>query len=289
MYNNYLQTLQKRFLSEFEQIEAGYNFDYGIEFELALCLALKNMLPKTYGICRGYVVASDGDTQGDDILVYEKSSHPSVTARDAKELLRKEKVPAEAVYTYIEAKHTIHLEGSGKQSLQMAIKQVSKVKLTISKRKPRLHSQLLPETEFNGINVTVPEGYPNIQNPAHGVIIARHVKRTSSAQKNMTDEQIFEALDTGEIEIAPQAGCSVDMIVLGEGVVILPAHKAAAGHIEYKAPFAHDGHTEYAIGRCPGRAFGVGLSSIAQAVEWISLGSMPWSKIALSGIDNFHQ
>ena len=52
MYRNYIETLAKRFEAAFSTIEAGYNFDFGPEFEIALCRMLRTALPTRFGVSR---------------------------------------------------------------------------------------------------------------------------------------------------------------------------------------------------------------------------------------------
>ena len=88
----------------------GYSFDYGPEFEIAVCEVLRIALPDRFGVARGYVVSADGSFAGDDIIIYEKARFPTLGLRGKDSYLKKEYIPAEAVYCYIEAKHTLHIE-----------------------------------------------------------------------------------------------------------------------------------------------------------------------------------
>jgi len=87
-------------------MHAVHNFDYGDEFEIALCEVLRTILPGRAAVCRGYVIAQDGRMAGDDIIVFDATRFPVLRAL-GDDLSRKEKVPAEAVLAYIEAKHTL--------------------------------------------------------------------------------------------------------------------------------------------------------------------------------------
>jgi hypothetical protein len=60
----------------------------------------------------------------------------------------KEFVPIEATFCYIEAKHTLHLEGDDPQSLSRACEQVSKVKNLCATR-----AEMLPEEIMPGVNL----------------------------------------------------------------------------------------------------------------------------------------
>ena len=60
LYDNYIKQLADRFSTELNSIRAGYNFDLGDEFEIAVCRVLRIILPSQFGIFRGFVVAQDG-------------------------------------------------------------------------------------------------------------------------------------------------------------------------------------------------------------------------------------
>jgi len=70
-YNEYVELLSDKFLSRLVDILPDYNFDYGIEFEIALCDIFRSFLPEKYGICRGHIVDFNGDNVGDDIIIYD--------------------------------------------------------------------------------------------------------------------------------------------------------------------------------------------------------------------------
>ena len=129
-YNNFLLTLSKRFNGFMDGMSSFYNFDIGDEFEIALCRALRVILPKQYGICRGFIVTRDGSYQGDDIIIYNPFLFPTLRFLGEDNFERKEYIPIEAVYAFIEAKYTINIEGTVKdgQSLNKALTQIELVK-----------------------------------------------------------------------------------------------------------------------------------------------------------------
>ena len=60
LYNDYLSKISKRFKGLLDEIGANVNFDYGPEFEIGLCVALRAILPSRFGITRGWVVPATG-------------------------------------------------------------------------------------------------------------------------------------------------------------------------------------------------------------------------------------
>ncbi len=288
MYGDFTGLLNKRFLAEFENIEVGFNFDYGVEFEIALCRMFQTMLPTKFGVTRGYAVGREGEMIGDDILIYEKMSFPTVSARGDLSLMRKEKVPVDAIYTYIEAKHSVVLEGEGPQSLNKAIQQVDNVKKLVSERPVRRKEECIDGVVLNGdgvgIDIGFSDGYPEYLNPPHGILFARNVKITG-AGPDLTCEEIYEFLVDGTMaQDLTTSQFPPDLIVLGPDIVVLPVHPEEGTEGNYRAPFAPEDHDQFAVIKCPGRAFGVGLACIFEALDWIKLKPMPWRAVAISGM-----
>jgi len=106
-YSDYVKTLSDRFQSNLNTIEAEHGFDYGPEFEVAICKTLRSALPDRYGIARGFVVNAQSVKAGDDIVIFERSRFPTLRLHDRDDYSRKEYIPIEAAYCYIEAKHTL--------------------------------------------------------------------------------------------------------------------------------------------------------------------------------------
>lgn len=59
-YQNFVQTLSKRVLSNLSTIEVEHNFEYGPEFEIVMCEVLRSAFAEKFGITRGYVVDING-------------------------------------------------------------------------------------------------------------------------------------------------------------------------------------------------------------------------------------
>jgi hypothetical protein len=132
-YGGFVKTLSSRVAAEIDKIFAVHNFEYGAEFEIALCMILRDVLPSRFGICRGYIVDINSNIAGDDIIIFDRSRFPTFTIRSPDEILRKEYVPIEAVYAYIEAKHTLQLTGDD-SSLQKGLSQINAVRRLCSGR-----------------------------------------------------------------------------------------------------------------------------------------------------------
>jgi hypothetical protein len=284
IYSNYVRTLSRRFVANIDAIVAGYNFEYGPEFEVAICETLRSALPDRFGIARGYVVDANGSKAGDDILIYERSRFPTLALRDRDDYGRKEFVPIEATFCYVEAKHTLHLEGDDPQSLSRACEQVSMVKGLCSTRAEMLPEEIMPKVNLKGagVQVSLPPGYPRIQNPAFGAIFARQVKRNKGGPTLTNPHEIESVLSTVEI---PGPEQPPDLIVLGESNVIVPVlPKEESGEFQLRSPFFIPGKSSYHFRTVQNIAFGVALASVMEALDWIQLGAMPWRDILVDGL-----
>jgi hypothetical protein len=284
LYDDYIKTLSRGFEEKFSGIKAGINFELGDEFEIALCEMLASFLPEQYGVKRGYVVSTNGEFAGDDIIIYDKARFPLVSLRNQKEYGRLEFIPAEAVYCYIEAKHTIHLEGDDPQSLTHAWQQVIKVKQLIATRE-NASLQTSPPNFVpipNIFTITPPEGYPDIYNPPYGGIFARQVKRRKDGEILTNRDEIVEIVARIKLAARPT---SPDIAVLGMNNVIFPIHRRPTDGSAIYVPFLTPGTSAPSIRPVDNHAFGLGLAAIMSAIEWIQLKPIPWGQIIIDGLD----
>jgi hypothetical protein len=283
LYGNYVPNLAKRFEKEMSVIEAKHNFELGYEFEIAICKMLRRTLPQKFGICRGYVVAADGRSAGDDIVIFDQGRFPTLRSLGDENYSQKENVPVEAAYAYIEAKHTLDVEGNGPSSLAQACKQVSDVKVLCDQRAKvplsGVRRYLTLDKTFHAI---APPGHPDQLNPMYGAVFARRVRRKVK-QKVISDPQQVGALLHG---FSMQAERKADAIIFGSGVVMLPVIPGPKpGHFGFASPFVLNGVSTARVLVCPAMAFGIGLCLTLFALDWIQLGQMPWGEIIINAAD----
>lgn len=278
-YKDFILTLSQQFDNALSSIKVEYNFDYGDEFELALCHVLNKILPYQFGTVRGHVVSMDSETAGDDLIIFEKSRFPTLALRPKNDFSRKEFIPAEAAYCYIEAKHTINILGDDDQSLNNACQQVSNAKKLIQKREVRDGSYISNYLrKGEGITLNMPEDFPNFVNPAYGMIIARNVRLERGGKVIVNPEEIINNLNFKiTSELCP------DLIVLGDSVIILPAMCRDSKRI-LRSPFYIEGrsilHSQISLNK----SYGIAIAMLMQALDWIQLGVMPWHKIVVNGL-----
>jgi hypothetical protein len=285
-YHDYIKVISERFVANLSTIETEHSFEYGPEFEIVLCKTLRSVLPNNYGIARGYVVNREGTRAGDDIVLFERSRFPTLGLREQEEYARKEFVPIEAAYAYIEAKHTLYLHGGDRQSLAQAIEQVRKVKQLCSQREEIPPGQRGPYKGLSGTGITAtpPQGFPQIQNPMYGAIFARHVKRAERGPTLIDPQEIKEELKS-ELQL-PSDEHLPDLIVLGENAVIVPSifTQEPGNPAQVRSPFFVSGQSVYTPVAANGVAAGIALASLMFALDWIELGVMPWRAIIENGL-----
>lgn len=275
-YNNFLSTISSKFEKLFDEISVEYNFDYGPEFEVAFCKVLRIFLPTKYGVCRGFAITKDGETKGDDIIIYDQERFPTLRLLEDNTFERKQKIPIEAIYAYIEAKHTLCIEGNGGQSLTKALNQVAAVK--------NLPREKVPLTEI-GNNITIgnlnqnrTKHWPQYRNPLYGAIIARHVRIKESAL--ICDvNSFFTPLQEKIIGIADVSG-GPDLIIAGSSALALPIVDQQIG-----PPFSIDGISNLAVLKSDGNAFGLGMSSMMYAFDTIILGRIHWPTLLATALN----
>lgn len=273
-YANFCEKISTKFESSFAEISAEYNFDLGDEFEIALCKTLRVLLPERYGVCRGFLVTHDGDKAGDDIIIYDQERMPTIRMLENGQFSQKQEVPIEAVYAYIEAKHTLYINGKEGQSLSKAISQIEKVKKLT---RPITESmEIDPYTKIKAVGKNQ-EYWPEIRNPIYAGIFARNVKIDSQSKD---EKMCFEGLD-GQLSIREHYGAiQPDFIIAGKNIVCLPS---VEGQIE--SPFYVKGTTGFSPIKSNKKAVGVGLSSLSWAIDWMKLGKIYWPSIIASGLD----
>ena len=277
-YDGYLKNVASRFESLFELIEARYNFDYGDEFELALCDALRAILPERFGICRGFVVSSSGDCAGDDLIIFDRIRFPTLRILRQDSFARKEQIPVEAVYAYIEAKHTLEIEGDSGQSLKKASTQVAKVKSL-----PREDISLTMVDPYVGplpIEISAPKGFPKTRNPMYGAIISRRVRQREGSHVLTDHDAIHQELVGATVE-EPLP----DLIIAGKSNIVLPYVKEDHS-LTYHSPFhVDDVTTPHGFIAEDMLAFGIGLCSLLHALDFIRLGVIPWKELLAEGLN----
>jgi hypothetical protein len=269
MYGDWLASVTRQFEDAFGNIEVEHNFDYGPEFEIAICNVLRTLLPRRYGVCRGFVVAKDGSTAGDDIIVFEADRYPVLRAL-GEDLSRKQKVPAEAVLAYIEAKRTLQIQGTGPQSLHKAASQTNAVKALVREK-------LEPRYRFNyfdlGEQVIAAPGMPDFCNPWYTAIWCRKVD-----WGKLNESNFFPAM-IDSLGVALTA----DFVATPKGC-LMPARTEVTTNgdiIRSVNPFIYE-DTEHVWLPIENQGLGLAVFFLLYAIGWINLPEIDWAQMISS-------
>lgn len=215
-----------------------------------------------------------------------RSSRRYSTLRSSAEGQRKNRVPREAVYCYIDAKYSLCLRGDGGQSLWKAINQVADVKRLVRERDEVPLSTIQGEDLSNIFVYNTPDGYPDRRNPPYGAVFARKV-RPESGEDPLTDPHeivgMVEELNSQESPSLPEDhSLHPDIIVLGEKVIALPVY-VEDEHFLFR-PFLVRGETGKPLLEAEQGTFGPGFAAVMAAVEWIKLGKMSWGRMLANSL-----
>lgn len=271
LYNDYIKTLSEKFDRRLEGISADYNFNFGDEFEIAICEILRDFLPTKYGICRGFVVDRNGNKAGDDIIIYDQERFPTLRINKRNDYSRKENIPIEAVYGYIEAKHKLT-----PSTLKKAIEQVKEVKKICSTRAKMGIDQFDPYININVKYEPYSDGYPNYRNPVFTAIISRYIEdENNNTDYNSVKNFFIRSTKDLTLNKFPELP---EMIVAGKDLCAFSCYKNG---VSFKLTKFLLESKDYGITAFPvkGLSYGFAIANIAHSLDWIRLGKMPWTDL----------
>lgn len=273
IYHDYIKNLHRAFDKRLDDISAQFNFDLGPEFEIAICDIMRSFLPNKYGVCRGFVVSAEGETAGDDIIIYDQERFPTLRPVANRAFDKKDKVPIEAVYAYIEAKHTLDAD-----SFMKATTQVQNVKRLCSKRESVGIYQVDPHIMCNKRPPTPVLHWPAYRNPVFGMVLSRHAVGIDGKNRSSSSSDI-DAFLRAQLNSMTKSANVPDLIVAGPDNFLTPAHVKEDGENIPSLHYIPSITTGYQVIEKPGIAFGAALSQLAGAIDWARLGRMPWTRI----------
>ncbi|NLN26482.1 MAG: hypothetical protein GX163_12725 [Bacteroidetes bacterium] len=277
-YNDYLRNLSEKFLRRLDEISGVYGFEYGIEFELAICEILRAFLPDKYGVSRGFVVTKEGEMAGDDIIIYDQQRFPTLRNNSKLDFAKKEQIPVEAVFAYFEIKHTLVLNNEdSRSSINYAVEQVKKVKELCNRREKVGIYQIdphLPEIP-NSIKCN---DLPNYRNPIFTGIISRYVADTDSKNRIADVDQIYQLSFNRDID---HSNDNPELIILGKSNYLATGYYKKDNKEEGIETLFHirDKIQFYGIYKSENLAYGILLAYLMNAIDFIRLGKMPWTSM----------
>ena len=253
-YLDYVGRLAGQIEARFKEIEAVYNYDFGIETEVALCQFLSSILPEKFGICRGFVISEDGEQAGDDIIIYDRLSFPLIRTQSSVDFALKLKVPIEGVYAYIECKNSI----TDQKVLSKAIQQVEDVKKLLFKRDLKENPNYDRDgREFNGQIRDWPRCHSEFTNQPFTMIFTRD-----------WDEGV-------EVDIANTRNC-VDVLVLGSNHLSTQMVNLGSDGDKGAIFFDYAHWAQHRVDCFEGKSYGLGVVMLLQALSRIDLLPIDW-------------
>ncbi len=258
-YNDYIKRLAVKIEARLSEIEAAYNFDLGNEYEIAICHLLSDILPKKFGVCRGFLVNRFGKTAGDDIIIYDRLGHPTLRSSIGENFHLKDQIPVEAVYAYIECKHTLSLSTD---SLEKGIAQVEAAKKLLLGRSAKSFDGY--DKQFLGKKGDWPRALPKLKNQPFGMLVSR-----------MVDESITIGSLNG-LNIRG-ADSKPDLIVAGSDIIMTPT--VVLGPDGFKSSLFHIPENSISLNaeRIEKLALALGFITLMQVLGWIELEPIDWS------------
>ncbi len=270
-YKEYAELLSRKFNSRLEDIFPDYNFDYGVEFEIAICEILRAFLPEKYGVCRGHIVNYDGNSVGDDIIIYDQQSFPTIRLHNKQQFARKENIPVEAVYAYFEAKYNLT-----EKVFNTALRQIREVKKFVSSRKQikveTFDSYLEPldrETNYS-------KNYPEYRNPIYCGIISRKTELTNDKLEELEKE----------FETSKKDKNNPETIIFSKSIYMQIGHDEEDGFQPTVFLLENKSFSYSVIKPNEDLAFGLGLINLISAIDWVRLGKIDWIKVLNHYIQN---
>lgn len=272
---NFVDIISKKCNSIFDEISVTYSFDNGDEFEIALCKLLRIILPNKFGIVRGFIIDKYGNKAGDDIIIYDQERFPTLRLLESNNFSNKSEIPFEAVYAYIEAKNTLYIEENGGQSLDKALSQIENIKNL--KRDIVPLNKLNSRISFEGIANLKNQFWPEISNPFYTAIISRNLK-TKLNQSETDPKKLHNSFLINGNSVINNSNCP-DLIIAGSNFIGVPAITT-----QIESPFYIKDLSHLALFQTQGTSYGIGLSFMMYALDYILLGNLHWPTILADGL-----
>lgn len=274
MYKNILERIQNEVKTELNKIEAVHNFEFGVEYEIALCNILRKVLPESYGVSRGYVVSKDDNVAGDDIIIYNRLIFPELRFIEKDDYVNKQYIPCEAVCVYIECKNTIELEKlDEKDSIKNALDQIRKVRNLLDKREKRKWN------EFDRYVIqkkdTIEKEYylPNYRNPPYTILLSRNYSIKNKKKENYDNNEVIESIRKIENKVDFNA---IDFQLINENFIITRCMENNKGSIQPNI-FNINGSSIGCFYNV--KAYGLLISIILHICDFINLKPINWVEI----------
>lgn len=272
LYEGWVRDVSERFEHKLRERRITRNTEGGDEFEIVICEQLKEILPTGVGVCRGYIVDMYGGKAGDDVIVYDAARVPTLRGLGG-DLHKKDYVPAEAVLAYIEAKQTLYIKPTPKQSGQSIAKACAQVAAVKSLERGPTSRFEVSSGLRKQFGMKTPSGYPELGNPWYAAIFATRVVlagRTLLGSRVPTNSDIDACVHPlpDDHRIRP------DVLACPQ-LFVAPMFLDTEANQRILRPFAIETTMTLATGS-PGAGFGLGFIHLLWAIGQIKLGPAQW-------------
>ena len=292
IYNDIIKHISQEFELELSRMEAVYNFDHGYEFEVAVCKILSRILPSKYGICRGFVIDHNGNEAGDDIIIYDKERFTTLRfLGQENNFALKNRIPVEAVYAYIEAKHTLT-----EDALTKAFDQIINVKEICYNRqheldfRDELHLSPGQYHIFDNSYSKTHAWKPIIKTPVYTMILSKYgVDSQNNKTENYEGTKEFlidKIINLPLKEKINNAGFyNPESIIAGDSVTAFCGHHLIDADGNEKGIEITRFNTGiqnkfcYQVNVHEKMAYGLAVAHLLLALDFIELLPMPWDRI----------
>ena len=122
-----------------------------------------------------------------------------------------------------------------------------------------------------------PPGWPEKRNQVYTAVIARYIRRTRK-DYHLTDSAAIET-ELGSRGTVTTNFPPPDLVIAGSSNLVLPSVLHEHGKNSIQSPFMISDGGSLASIRADGLAFGVGLCHLLWAMDYIALGTLPWTAI----------
>jgi hypothetical protein len=204
---------------------------------------------------------------------------PTLRAIDGAQYARKEQIPIEAIYAYIECKHTLVLDApEDKSGLLRASQQVERFKALCAERDKTILAQYDPYILLTSQEKAKGAPWlPQYRNPPFGMIFARQVADKNKSAVLKDTKRIHEILKAGRV--IKKSATPVDVVIAGSDNVMAPGYLDEDGEIQnclFMLP-----EKQYGLGcfMVPDLAFGVGIVHLLAVLDWLRLHRLPWERV----------
>jgi hypothetical protein len=237
------------------------------------------------------MITSDGGSAGDDILIYDATRFPKIRSTGDNDFSKKQKIPIEAVYAYIETKTTLYIDEKKGQNetFKKALSQIKKVKNTCEKRE-RVPYNTWAAMDAKPNSLTKQEFFPEYRNPIFTCVFSRYLKSHKFPNyynedfemdnHTLIEEQKYFKQCANKVDKIVQT--TPDLIIAGKNHIVVPVGRKEDKKL-IGIPFRTK-DTSLMLSRNH-LSIGIGIIHLMMALDFIRLGDINYQSIIWEGLN----